>query len=150
VQSPTVRIPKKSVIDVLRRLVRINSVNPDVGEGPGEAKIAKEIAEMLESDRLEVETQKVSGDRYNVIGILRGEGGGNSLMLNGHMDTVGVRNMEIAPFYPKIKDGNLYGRGSCDMKGGLAGMISAAKAPRQVPCKVEGRSVRFRRGGRGI
>lgn len=136
--SPTIRIPKNSAIDVLRRLVRINSVNPDVGEGPGEARIAKEIARMLESDGLEVEMQKVSGDRYNVIGILRGEDGGDSLMLSGHMDTVGVKNMEIAPFNPKIKDGDLYGRGSCDMKGGLAGMISAAKALAKSDVKLRG------------
>ena len=137
-QSPTIRIPKNSAIDVLRRLVRINSVNPDVGEGPGEAKVAEAIAGMLESDGLEVEMQKVSRDRYNVIGILRGEGGGNSLMLSGHMDTVGVRNMEIAPFDPKIRHGNLYGRGSCDMKGGLAGIISAARALAKSNVKLRG------------
>jgi acetylornithine deacetylase len=137
-QSHTIRIPKNSTVNVLRRLVRINSVNPDVGEGPGEAKIAEEIAGMLESAGLEVEMQKVLGDRYNVIGILRGEGGGESLMLTGHMDTVGVRNMEIAPFDPKIKDGYLYGRGACDMKGGLASMISAAKALARSDVKLRG------------
>jgi acetylornithine deacetylase len=137
-QSPKIKIPKNSAIRVLRRLVRINSVNPDIGEGPGEAKIAEEIAGMLESHGLEVKMQKVSGDRCNVIGILRGEGGGNSLMLSGHMDTVGVRNMQISPFKPKIKGGNLYGRGSCDMKGGLSGMISAAEALAKSDGKLKG------------
>lgn len=126
--SHTIRVPSNTTLNILKRLVRINSVNPDVGEGPGEGKIAEEIAELLESSGLEVQTQRLPGGRCNVIGILRGKGGGKSLMLNGHMDTVGVNNMEVPPFDPSMRDGNLYGRGSCDMKGGLAGIISAAKA----------------------
>ena len=137
-QIPKIKIPKKSTINVLRRLVKINSVNPDIGGGLGEGRIAEEIAGMLESAGLEVKMQKVSRDRYNVIGILRGEGGGNSLMLSGHMDTVGVRNMQISPFDPTIKRGKLYGRGSCDMKGGLSGMITAAKALAKFHGKLRG------------
>lgn len=133
-----VRIPKNSTLGILKRLVRIDSVNPDVGEGPGEGRIAGELREILESGGLEVKVQELSGDRRNVIGILRGEGGGRSLMLSGHMDTVGVRNMAIPPFDPKIRNGNLHGRGSCDMKGGLAGMISAATAIAMSGVKLKG------------
>ena len=133
-----IRIPKNSTTEILKKLVKINSVNPDIGDGPGETKIAEEIARMLDSDGLEVQTQKLSGDRVNVIGILRGEGGGRSLMLSGHMDTVGVEGMEIPPFDPVVKDGNLHGRGSCDMKGGLAGIISAAKAIAKSKIRLKG------------
>jgi acetylornithine deacetylase len=63
----------------------------------------------------------------NVVGILKGTGGGRSLLLNGHLDTVGVAGME-EPFSGAIRDGKLYGRGSQDMKGSLAAMIAAMKA----------------------
>jgi acetylornithine deacetylase len=118
----------EETIEILKSLIRIDSSNPDVGNGPGEAEIAKEIESLLRKAGLEVEIQRVRGDRSNVIGILRGHGSGKRLMLNGHMDTVGVENMEVEPFNPVLKDGLIFGRGSCDMKGGLAAMISAAKA----------------------
>ena len=115
-------------VDVLKTLIKTDSSNPDVGNGPGEAEIAKVVESLLRKAGLEVEIQRVRGDRCNVVGILRGRGPGKRLMLNGHMDTVGVENMEVAPFEPMEKDGLVFGRGACDMKGGLAAMISAAKA----------------------
>ncbi|MCA9951572.1 MAG: M20/M25/M40 family metallo-hydrolase, partial [Anaerolineales bacterium] len=63
----------------------------------------------------------------NVIGILRGGGSGRSLLINGHMDTVGVDGM-ADPFSGEIRDGKLYGRGAQDMKASLAAMLGAAKA----------------------
>jgi acetylornithine deacetylase len=120
-------INDEETIEILKSLIKIDSSNPDVGNGPGEAEIAKEIESLLRKAGLEVEIQRVKGDRCNVIGVLRGNGSGRRLMLNGHMDTVGVENMEVEPFNPLLKDGLIYGRGSCDMKGGLAAMISAAK-----------------------
>ncbi|MFQ5436958.1 MAG: M20/M25/M40 family metallo-hydrolase [Anaerolineae bacterium] len=71
---------------------------------------------------------EVEPGRWNVIGRLRGRGSGPSLMLNAHMDTVGVDGMTIDPFGGEVRDGRLYGRGSQDMKGSLAAMIAAAKA----------------------
>jgi acetylornithine deacetylase len=64
-----------------------------------------------------------------VVGIARGTGGGKTLLLNGHMDTVGVGEMPH-PHEPVIKDGRMYGRGSLDMKSGLAACmwtVAAAK-----------------------
>lgn len=121
-------VNEEETIDVLKSLIRIDSSNPDVGRGPGEAEIAKVIESLLRRAGLEVEIQRVKGDRCNVVGILRGRGRGKRLMLNGHMDTVGVENMDVSPFDPVEKDGLVFGRGSCDMKGGLAAMISAAGA----------------------
>ncbi len=63
-----------------------------------------------------------------MVGVLKGSGSGHSLLLNAHMDTVGVEGMSIDPFGAQIRDGRLYGRGSQDMKASLAAMMAAAKA----------------------
>src|SRR5215213_6292250 len=92
---------------LLSDLVSINSINP----------------ELVES---------VSG-RPNVVGIARGTGGGKTLLLNGHMDTVGVAGMS-GGHQPRIdrEHGRLYGRGGYDMKGGLAAcMLATAEAQKQ-------------------
>jgi acetylornithine deacetylase len=116
------------VIGLLEELVAINSVNPDVGDGPGEAALADFLTRRLEAvDGLEVQKQPVTGKRWNVVAVLKGSGGGRSLMLNGHMDTVGVRGMSIEPFRAVERNGAIHGRGTCDMKGGIAAMIGAAK-----------------------
>jgi acetylornithine deacetylase len=74
--------------------------------------------------------ESVSG-RPNVIGIARGTGSGKTLLLNGHMDTVGIAGMPNA-HQPVIKDGRMYGRGAYDMKSGLAAcMIAVAEAKKQ-------------------
>jgi acetylornithine deacetylase len=115
-------------LDTLKSLVKINSVNPDVGGGPGEGAIADSIEGMMRAMGIDVESQQVKRGRRNVIGVIGGGKSGESLMLNGHMDTVGVHRMKVEPFEPRIRKGMLYGRGSCDMKGGLAAMLSAARA----------------------
>ena len=112
-------------IDILRDLIAIDSVNLSLASsGGGEAEIANAIAATLRQGGLDVEIQEVAAGRSNVIGILEGRQQGRSLMLCGHMDTVGVAGMD-APFDPVQKDGRIYGRGSQDMKGGLASMIAA-------------------------
>src|SRR5574341_126960 len=114
---------------LLSDLVSINSINPDLVPGsPGEAQIARSIAGWLERAGLEVQLVESIPGRPNVVGIARGAGGGKTLLLNAHMDTVGVAGMPN-PHEPLIKDGRLYGRGSYDMKGGLAAcMIAIAEA----------------------
>jgi acetylornithine deacetylase/succinyl-diaminopimelate desuccinylase-like protein len=104
-------------------LVRIDSVNPDlVPDGAGEEEIARFVASWLDDAGLEVETEEVAPGRFNVVGIARGTGGGRSLLLNAHMDTVGVAGMEGA-FEPRSEDGRLYGRGAYDMKASLAAIM---------------------------
>jgi len=76
--------------------------------------------------------------RSNVIAILRGSSGGRSLMLNGHMDTVGTDRMTTDPFMPIEKNGRLHGRGACDMKGALAAMIGSAKCLVDSKSKLRG------------
>jgi acetylornithine deacetylase len=115
-----------STINLLRDLIAIDSVNPALAPGAaGETQISEAIAAVLLEGGLDVEIQPVAHGRSNVIGVLDGKQPGRSLMLCGHMDTVGVAGMK-APFDPVQKDGRIYGRGSQDMKGGLAAMIAAA------------------------
>ncbi|MDQ2716532.1 MAG: ArgE/DapE family deacylase [Chloroflexota bacterium] len=120
------------VAELLRQLVAIDSINPDlVPGGAGEGQIARFVAGWLEAAGLAVEIDEPVPGRLNVIGIARGRGGGRSLMLNAHMDTVGVEGME-RPHEPYIQDNRLYGRGAYDMKGGLAAiMLGGAAAQRR-------------------
>jgi len=120
---------------LLSELVAINSINPDLVPGaPGEAEIAAYIAGWLERAGLEVHLEEPLPGRPNVIGIARGTGGGKTLLLNGHVDTVSVGGMPN-PHRPEIRDGRLYGRGAYDMKGGLTACLLAAAAARREPLR---------------
>ena len=113
--------------ELVAALVAIDSVNPDlVPGGAGEAQIADFVAGWLREAGLEVELDEAAPGRPSVVAVARGSGGGASLMLNAHMDTVGVEGME-RPFEPVIRDGRLYGRGAYDMKGSLAACMLAAR-----------------------
>jgi acetylornithine deacetylase len=114
-------------ISLLRDLVAIDSVNPSLVPGaPGEGPIGEALAAHMRRLGLDVHLQQVASGRPNVIGVLEGRQAGPSLMLCGHMDTVGVEGMN-APFDPAERNGRIYGRGSQDMKGGVAAMIDAAR-----------------------
>ncbi|MGH9364592.1 MAG: M20 family metallopeptidase, partial [Thermoanaerobaculia bacterium] len=107
-------------IELLADLVAIDSVNPAlVPGGSGEARIAEFVAARLRRAGLDVETHEAAPGRPNVVGVLEGKRPGRSLVLCGHLDTVGVEGM-ASPFSPVVRDGRLYGRGAQDMKGGLA------------------------------
>ncbi len=111
---------------LLSLLVAIDSVNPDlVPGGHGEGELARFVAAWLKRAGVEVTLQEVVPDRPNVIGRIAGTGGGRSLMLNAHLDTVGYAGME-RPLELRIEDGRLYGRGAFDMKGSLAAVMLAA------------------------
>jgi acetylornithine deacetylase len=115
---------------LLRELVAIDSVNPSLVPGAaGEARIADAIAVHMRALGLDVAVQEAAPGRPNVIGVLGGDEPGRALMLCGHIDTVGVDGMR-APFDPVERAGRLYGRGSQDMKGGVAAMIDAARLAR--------------------
>lgn len=121
-------IDRDFIKDILVRFVQTDSRNPAmVKDGPGEVIIGEDIACILEEFGLEVRTYHLAPGRVNVVGVLPGKGGGRSLILNGHMDTVGVDGM-TDPFSGEIREDRLYGRGSQDMKGSLAAMLGAIKA----------------------
>jgi acetylornithine deacetylase len=121
---PEYRLGAVDVLPLLERLVSIDSVNPDLG-GAGEAEIAAFVAEWARGAGLEVELDEAGPGRPNVIATARGSGGGRTLLLNAHTDTVGHGGM-ADPLVPRVQEGRLFGRGSYDMKGGLAACLVAA------------------------
>ncbi|HJR93873.1 MAG TPA: M20/M25/M40 family metallo-hydrolase [Gaiellaceae bacterium] len=114
------------VAELAAQLVAIESINPDiVAGGSGELGVARFVAEWSERAGLETTLSELAPGRANVVAVARGSGGGRSLMLNAHLDTVGVAGM-TDPFVPRLENGRLYGRGAQDMKGSLAACLLAA------------------------
>ncbi len=135
------------VIDRLRELVSIESVNPFMDPaGSGEAGVADYLVRVLGRAGLEVERREVhpaaggKPARANVVARLAGREAGPGLILEAHMDTVPAVAGQVEPFTPRIEAGRLWGRGACDTKGSLAAMVEAlvrvaqggARPPREV------------------
>jgi acetylornithine deacetylase len=79
--------------------------------------------------------------RPQLIASRRGAGGGRSLVLNGHIDVVSAEpraDWASDPFSPEVRDGKLYGRGACDMKGGIAAIVFAAQALHSLGIELAG------------
>jgi acetylornithine deacetylase len=128
------QVDRSDLIRTLSDLVRINSINPVLVSGaPGEGEIARYVATWLGDAGLEILVDEPEAGRPSVAARLPGVGGGRSLMLNAHMDTVGVEGM-AEPWSGAVREGKLYGRGAYDMKGSLAACMAAAKVlARQTP-----------------
>jgi acetylornithine deacetylase len=128
------------VIQTLASLVQINSVNSSYEGGPGEKEIAAWVRRFFEQRGIEAWEQEVFPGRPNVIARLPGRDASRRVILEAHMDTVSVQGMSIPPFEPRIEDGKLFGRGSCDTKAGLAAMMHAVASLHedgiQPPCEV--------------
>ena len=110
--------------ELLRALVRVPSVNPD------EAALAGHVTELLRrTTAAEVHVVETLPGRPSVAAVL-GSGDGPTLVLNGHLDTVPVDDVDrwsADPFGGEVRDGRLYGRGACDMKAGLAVQLAVAR-----------------------
>jgi acetylornithine deacetylase len=118
--------PPGDAVALSRALVAVDSRNPSLdATGPGEAECAELLARVLREWGFRVELQMAAAGRPNVIARI-GTPGGRALVLNGHLDTVGVDGMIHPPWDPEIRDGRLYGRGATDMKAGVAAMCAAA------------------------
>ncbi|UPK90506.1 hypothetical protein LCI18_001441 [Fusarium solani-melongenae] len=118
-------------VALTQTLVQINSASPTLGSvpGPGEVAIARYVTAWLEHRDLESHWVEYTKGRPSVVGVARGSGGGKTLMLNGHVDTVTLMGYEDDPLSGKIVDGKLYGRGAADMKSGVAAaMVALANA----------------------
>src|SRR2546421_7665176 len=117
-------------------LVACDSINPQlVAGGAGEARVAEIIARRLAAAGLEVDVNEVLPGRPNVVGRLVGTGDGPSLMLCGHLDVVGAAP---SAFEPVVRDGRIHGRGTIDMKGGLAAAGVAAERLAANGCGLGG------------
>lgn len=110
-----------------RALVEIDSRNPSLTPGaPGEEGCAEFLRGVLDAWGFRTERQEAAPGRPNLIARIGEARGGRSLMFNGHLDVVGIEGMIHPPFSAVERDGRLYGRGSADMKGGIAAMCAAA------------------------
>jgi len=129
-----------SVLETLADLVRINSINSAYPDGTSEAGVADYLREFFGERGIETREQEVFPNRSNLIARLPGRNSQRRVILEAHMDTVTVQGMTIPPFEPTVADGRLYGRGSCDTKAGLAGMVHAVAALKAEgftpPCEV--------------
>lgn len=124
-------VSSDEVIALTQTLVNIDSSNPDFGSipGPGETEIAKYVTAWLEHRDIENHRIEPTKGRPSIVGVVRGSGGGKSLMFNGHLDTVTLLGYNGDALSGHIEDGNMYGRGTADMKSGLAAeMLALASA----------------------
>lgn len=119
---------EQQVHQTLAELVSIDSVNPTLSaQGGGEARITEYLERFFGELGAEVTRQPVFENRCNLIARLKGRDSRRSLMFEAHMDTVGIASMEVDPLGAAVVDGRLYGRGACDTKGSMAGMICALR-----------------------
>jgi acetylornithine deacetylase len=119
-------IPRGDAVALTQALVRVDSRNPDLVPGaPGEDACARLLADVLRDWGFMVAMTDATPGRPNVVARI-GPEAGRALMFNGHLDVVGTEGMTHAPFDAEVRDGLLYGRGSADMKGGIAAMCAAA------------------------
>lgn len=118
---------RDDVIELLCELVSIDSVNPSlVWGGAGEAEVAAFIAAWARSAGLETELLQQTAGRPTVLVRARGTGGGRTLLLCGHTDTVSVEGMR-EPHAARVEGDRLYGRGAYDMKAGVAAALLACR-----------------------
>jgi acetylornithine deacetylase len=126
--TATIIPPPGDARALTRALVQVDSRNPTLAPGaPGEQACATLLRDVLDSWGFSTELHDAAPGRPNLVARI-GDAAPDkrSLMLNGHLDVVGVEGMVHAPFTAEERDGRMYGRGSADMKGGVAAMCAAA------------------------
>jgi acetylornithine deacetylase len=122
------KIDRKELLNLLADLISINSINPAYGQNaPGEGQIGEYVADYYRRHKISFEKQEVLPGRSNVVGKVSGRDSRRRLIFDAHLDTVSVDGMTIDPFAPEIRDNRMFGRGSCDTKAGMAGMMMALK-----------------------
>ncbi|OQE19632.1 hypothetical protein PENFLA_c018G05303 [Penicillium flavigenum] len=118
------------VVSLTQTMVQIDSSTPGSGSNTaGETTVAQYICAWLQHRNIECHWIEETPGRPSVIGVVRGSGDGKALMFNGHTDTVTLQGYDGDPLSGHIANGRLYGRGSADMKSGMAAaMIATASA----------------------
>ena len=128
------------LVSDLQEMIPIASVNPfdeDARPGFREKEMAEYYADRLSDMGLVVSTTDIVPGRHNVWGVLKGDGEGPSLMLSGHLDTVGTESYPDA-LKARVEDGRVYGRGACDMKAGLAAYLEVARLLKETDIRLSG------------
>lgn len=122
-------LSQSSVLEVLQLLIRTPSVNPSIApeEAHGEAAIAAAARDWLAAHGMKSWLEEAAPGRPNAVAEL-GEGRGPTVVFCAHLDTVATAGMTIPPFEPRVEGRKVYGRGSYDMKGSAAALMSAAVA----------------------
>ena len=139
---------KQEIVDGVSRVVQVPSVNPKYPgvdydeEVGGESDANKVIADFYEKIGCDMDVWAEEPGRNNVVGTIKGAGGGRSLIFNGHIDTVPTGRHEdwkfSNPFLGRVENNNIYGRGACDMKGGVVAQAMAATALHRAGVKLKG------------
>jgi succinyl-diaminopimelate desuccinylase len=138
------RIDADELVALTRDLVRIPSVVRPGDPSATEAAVATHVEQWMRREGFEVEVQDVAPGRPNVLGLLGDAGAGPTLLLEGHTDVVTEGNpaeWTYPPFGGDVVEGRLYGRGSADMKSGLAAAMIAAAALKRSGVRLGGRLV---------
>jgi len=135
-------------VALARELVAIDSTNPSFAGVErsavlgGETRCNEVLRERYEAAGLETHWVAADPERRNLVGIRRGLGGGRSLILNGHVDTVPPVDPGAwtngSPWNPEVRDGRLLGLGSTDMKGSGAAMWLVVQALEDEGVRLEG------------
>lgn len=122
-------LSQSAVLEILQNLIQTPSVNPCLApeQGHGEEAIAKVAQKWLAEHRVKSWLEEVAPGRPNVVAEV-GAGKAPTLVFCAHLDTVGTTGMTIPPFEPRLQGNRVYGRGSYDMKGGAAAVLSMAVA----------------------
>jgi acetylornithine deacetylase len=139
---------KSELVQLVSDTVQIPSINPTYpGESyeeilGGETKVAEFLKPIVEGIGLKTDMWEEEKGRANLVGVLKGRGGGRSLILNGHTDVVPPGRQEdwtrADPWSGEVTDGRIWGRGACDMKGGNAAAVIALKALLNAGYKPKG------------
>src|SRR5947207_3417639 len=139
---------RDEIVELCSTLIRTPSINPnypgvDVGSVlGGETACNEKLAELYQGIGCQVDLWEAAPRRANLVGVLRGTGGGRSLIFNGHIDTVPVTQPDKwnfkDPFSGAVSDGRLYGRGACDMKTGVAAQFMAARTLVEAGARLRG------------
>jgi acetylornithine deacetylase len=122
-------LSRPAILEILQELIRTPSVNPSLSpeEAHGEEAIAKVAQNWLIASGVKSWLEEAVPGRPNVVAEV-GKGRGPTLVFCAHLDTVGTKGMTIPPFEPKVEGNHVHGRGSYDMKGSAAAVMSAAAA----------------------
>ena len=122
-------LSRPAVLEILQELIRTPSVNPSLSpdEAHGEEAIVKVAQNWLTANGVKSWLEEVAPGRPNAVAEV-GKGRGPTLVFCAHLDTVGTKGMTIPALVPKVEGNRVYGRGSYDMKGSAAAVMSAVAA----------------------